>query len=72
MKQATQREAPSAEAPKARAMGVTDLWRRDATALGENRGAAYDLIFLDPPYGQGLGERAIASAISTDRPCRYR
>jgi 16S rRNA (guanine966-N2)-methyltransferase len=49
---------------KARAMGVTDLWRRDATALGENRGAAYDLIFLDPPYGQGLGERAIASALS--------
>ncbi|WP_299907109.1 16S rRNA (guanine(966)-N(2))-methyltransferase RsmD [uncultured Paracoccus sp.] len=49
---------------KARAMGVTDLWRRDATALGENRGAAYDLIFLDPPYGQGLGERAIASALA--------
>lgn len=49
---------------KARAMGATDLWRRDATALGENRGPAYGLIFLDPPYGQSLGERAIASALA--------
>lgn len=48
---------------KARAMGVTDLWRRDASNLGTNRGASYGLIFLDPPYGQGLGERAIASAL---------
>ena len=48
---------------KARAMGVTDLWRRDATKLGPNRGAAFGLIFLDPPYGQSLGEAAIASAL---------
>ena len=48
---------------KARAMGVTDIWRRDATDLGINRGAPYGLIFLDPPYGQGLGEAAIASAL---------
>lgn len=48
---------------KARAMGVTDIWRRDATRLGENRGQGYDLIFLDPPYSRGLGERAIASAL---------
>ena len=27
-------------------------------------GAAFDLIFLDPPYGQGLGERALASAVA--------
>ncbi|MFC2966984.1 16S rRNA (guanine(966)-N(2))-methyltransferase RsmD [Acidimangrovimonas pyrenivorans] len=47
---------------KTRAMGVTDLYRRDATRLGENRGAPYDLIFLDPPYGQGLGEIALAAA----------
>lgn len=47
---------------KARAMGVTDVWRRDATRLGENRGAPYGVIFLDPPYGKGLGERALASA----------
>lgn len=47
---------------RARAQGVTDVWRRDATALGPNRDAAYDLVFLDPPYAQGLGERALASA----------
>lgn len=44
------------------AMGTTDVWRRDATQLGPNRGAGYDLVFLDPPYGKGLGERALASA----------
>lgn len=47
---------------KMRAMGETDVWRRDATKLGENRGAAYGLIFLDPPYGLGLGLLALASA----------
>lgn len=48
---------------KMRAMGVTDVWRRDATRLGPNRGPGYGLIFLDPPYAMGLGERAMASAI---------
>lgn len=48
---------------KARAMGVTDVWRRDATRLGPNRGPGYDLVLLDPPYGQGLGERALDSAL---------
>lgn len=48
---------------RARAGGATDLWRRDATRLGPNRGPAYGLVFLDPPYGRGLGERAIASAL---------
>ncbi|KCV82228.1 methyltransferase [Actibacterium atlanticum] len=47
---------------KCRAMGVTKLFRRDATRLGLNRGAGFNLIFLDPPYGKGLGERALASA----------
>jgi 16S rRNA (guanine966-N2)-methyltransferase len=47
---------------KLRAMGATRLYRRDATDLGANRGAGFDLVFLDPPYGQGLGERALASA----------
>lgn len=49
---------------KSRAMGATDIWRRDATNLGPNRGAGYDLIFLDPPYGQRLGEAALASALA--------
>lgn len=44
-----------------RAMGATDVWRRDATNMGPNRGPGYGLVFLDPPYGKGLGERALAS-----------
>ncbi|WP_299361062.1 16S rRNA (guanine(966)-N(2))-methyltransferase RsmD [uncultured Paracoccus sp.] len=59
---ATARALLRANVEKARAMGVTDIWRRDATSLGANRGAAYDLLFLDPPYGQRLGEAALASA----------
>ncbi len=35
--------------------------RRDATKLGPADGA-FDLVFLDPPYGKGLGERALAAA----------
>lgn len=42
--------------------GRTRIWRRDATRLGPNRDAPYTLIFLDPPYGQELGERALAAA----------
>lgn len=49
---------------KARAMGATDVWRRDATKLGENRGPGYGLVFLDPPYGLALGERALDSALA--------
>jgi 16S rRNA (guanine966-N2)-methyltransferase len=48
---------------KMRAASATDLVRRDATRLGENRGQPYTLIFLDPPYGQGLGERALLSGL---------
>ncbi|ETD82845.1 16S rRNA (guanine(966)-N(2))-methyltransferase RsmD [Rhodobacter capsulatus] len=47
-----------------RAMGVTDIWRRDATAMGPCRGAGYGLVFLDPPYGLGLGEKALASCLA--------
>lgn len=53
-----------ANVEKARAMGATDIWRRDATALGPNRGAPYDVVFLDPPYGARLGEAALASALA--------
>ncbi len=44
-------------------MGVTDVWRRDATRMGSCRGAGYDLVFLDPPYGMGLGEKALQSCL---------
>ena len=47
---------------KTRTGGQTRVFRRDATRLGENRDPGYELIFLDPPYGRGLGEKALASA----------
>lgn len=40
----------------------TSLIKRDALKLGPNPDAAYDLIFLDPPYGRALGEKALAAA----------
>ncbi len=36
--------------------------RADATRLPPNTGAPFDLILLDPPYGRGLGELALAAA----------
>jgi 16S rRNA (guanine966-N2)-methyltransferase len=45
--------------------GVTKVWRRDATSLGEaGTLQPFDLIFCDPPYGKGLGEKALAAAIT--------
>ncbi|MGB0342257.1 MAG: 16S rRNA (guanine(966)-N(2))-methyltransferase RsmD [Parvibaculales bacterium] len=35
------------------------LMRRDATRLGAAR-RAFDLVFADPPYGQGLAEKTLA------------
>lgn len=45
-----------------RAGTETEVIRRDATRLGPNRGTGFDLVFLDPPYGMALGEKALASA----------
>lgn len=42
--------------------GCTRVHRRDATDLGVRPGGdgpAFDLAFLDPPYGKGLGEAAL-------------
>ena len=36
------------------------LLRRDATRLGPAR-EAYDLVFLDPPYGSALAAPALAA-----------
>src|SRR5262245_53566408 len=43
--------------------GTTKVFRRDATNLGPagNRGG-FGLVFLDPPYEQGLAQRALVSA----------
>lgn len=41
-------------------MGATRIFRRDATNLGPvGTMAPFTLAFLDPPYGKGLGERAL-------------
>ncbi len=40
------------------------LIRRDATRLGPCPEEMFDLVFLDPPYGRGLGEKAVASALA--------
>lgn len=43
--------------------GQTRIHRRDATDLGPRPGSAgapFDLAFLDPPYGKGLAEKALA------------
>ncbi|HUC51146.1 MAG TPA: 16S rRNA (guanine(966)-N(2))-methyltransferase RsmD [Xanthobacteraceae bacterium] len=43
--------------------GVTKIFRRDATKLGPvSPLAPFSLAFLDPPYGQGLAEKALVSA----------
>ncbi|HKS84079.1 MAG TPA: 16S rRNA (guanine(966)-N(2))-methyltransferase RsmD [Pseudolabrys sp.] len=43
--------------------GVTRIFRRDATRLGPAHPLEpFSLVFLDPPYGKGLAEKALASA----------
>ncbi len=63
------------EAPEARAVirqnvealgltGETRIFRRDATDLGPiGTMAPFDVAFLDPPYGKGLGEAASQSLV---------
>ena len=44
--------------------GVTRIFRRDATKLGDApAGEKFDLAFLDPPYGKGLAPRALHALI---------
>ena len=43
--------------------GLRRLFRRDATKLGAvHPNEPYSLIFLDPPYGKGLAEKALLAA----------
>ena len=47
-------------------MGRTRVHRRSATDLGPRPGPiaeAFDLAFLDPPYGKGLGELTLAKLL---------
>ncbi|NVP56239.1 16S rRNA (guanine(966)-N(2))-methyltransferase RsmD [Mycoplana rhizolycopersici] len=43
--------------------GKAKIFRRDATALGAvGTMEPFDLLFADPPYGRGLGEKAMEAA----------
>jgi 16S rRNA (guanine966-N2)-methyltransferase len=43
--------------------GVTRIFRRDATKLGPAHPLEpFSLVFLDPPYGKGLAEKALVAA----------
>ncbi len=47
--------------------GSTRVHRRDATQLGirpGSAGEAFDLVFLDPPYHKGLGEKTLDCLIA--------
>ena len=62
----TDEEARGAIRENADALGLfgrTRVHRRDATNLGVKPGAdgtPFSIAFLDPPYGKGLGETALA------------
>lgn len=45
------------------AEAITEILRSDATNLPENRGAGFDLVFLDPPYGKAMGEVALRACL---------
>ena len=48
-----------------RLTGSSKVWRRDATQLGvAGTQGHFDLVFADPPYGRGLGEKALEAAVS--------
>jgi 16S rRNA (guanine966-N2)-methyltransferase len=47
---------------KAKAGADSHCSSANATRLGPNPGLAFDLVFLDPPYGRDLGAPALASA----------
>ena len=47
---------------KLNAAGECDVLRADATRLPPCKSPSASLVFLDPPYGKGLGERALLAA----------
>lgn len=42
----------------------TRLILREAARLGANDGPMHDLVFLDPPYGKSIGDKALVAAQS--------
>jgi 16S rRNA (guanine966-N2)-methyltransferase len=66
---AAAREAIGANAAALKLADRTRIDRRDPTTLSARSsgdGAPFDLVFLDPPYGQGLGEAALARLAAGD------
>lgn len=52
-------------ADKLGAIGRCKIWRRDATDMGRCAPLPpFDLVFVDPPYGRGLGAKAMTSLVS--------
>jgi 16S rRNA (guanine966-N2)-methyltransferase len=51
-----------------RAEAQCEILRRDALKPGVNPGAAFDVIFLDPPYGKAMGEAALQALSSWIAP----
>ncbi len=46
-------------------LGQVKVWRRDATRLGAAAPQPrFDLVFADPPYGNGLAAQAMASVVN--------
>ncbi len=46
-------------------IGLAKIWRRDAADLGPcSPQPGFDLVFADPPYGKGLGEKALQSLVA--------
>jgi 16S rRNA (guanine966-N2)-methyltransferase len=43
---------------------VTTALRSNATRMGTAPDGGYGLVFLDPPYGKGLGEAALTSCLA--------
>lgn len=52
-------------ADKLGVIGQSKIWRRDAAKLGDCAPLpAFDLVFADPPYNKGLGEKALQQLVA--------
>ncbi|WP_370399861.1 16S rRNA (guanine(966)-N(2))-methyltransferase RsmD [Sulfitobacter sp. JB4-11] len=49
---------------KLRMEARTRIMRNDATRLGAWPMAHFDLVFLDPPYGKEMGQKALAAIVA--------
>jgi 16S rRNA (guanine966-N2)-methyltransferase len=46
------------------AIGLAKIWRRDATDLGPCAPQTpFNLVFADPPYNKGMGEKALRALV---------